>query len=225
MEYFTPGSLGAFQQRTSNCGRSLGPWSDSQIHSATGVQGIQLKPEELNKIAAMCSTIQQDLGSILVREVNPPNIGDWLGGFSTDHEQDPEFVIRIGRSWKPDNISSPDCLRTIPPKYPVYSIGLQSRNLISDQADMLHMVARNWNGLLKLVRVVETRKSQAGSSWAYYGIVGQLPHFDPQLWKWRNNLPLMMYSAKVGKEILMGRQQLRTPISEVETRTNSQLPN
>ena len=48
----------------------------------------------------------------------------------------------------------------------------------------------------------------------YYGAVGHLPDFDPVLWKWRTNQPLMMYSAKAGKEVLNERTQLKTPIAE-----------
>ena len=161
----------------------------------------------------MCIQIDRELGAVLNRDRNSPNIGEWVGGFFSDQDPTPQFVIQLGRAWKPDSIASPECLRTLPPKYPVYLVGDQSRSLIPDQSEALHFAAKRWTGLLRLVRVVEVGKVRKGGSLAYYGIVGKL-HFDPGLWKWRTNIPLMMYSAKAEKEILVGRKQLKTPILE-----------
>ena len=62
-----------------------------------------------------------------------------------------------------------------------------------------------------------TKESETTTSllvFLYYGVVGRLAGFDPAIWRWRNNAPLMMYIAKVGRELLADRRQLKTSIAE-----------
>ncbi|KAG0572120.1 hypothetical protein KC19_VG070000 [Ceratodon purpureus] len=73
-----------------------------------------LSPNELPEIDNLWSHMIQEFSSALARNMTAPILGEWIGGFVTDLDADPAFVIQAGRAWLPTNISMADCLRLIP---------------------------------------------------------------------------------------------------------------
>ena len=74
----------------------------------------------------------------------------------------------------------------------------------------------SWTGTLKLVWVAEVEQNgpRKATSAVYYGIVGELESFDPQLWRWKNGKLFAMYSAKTRREIIGNRNSLKKPVAE-----------
>ncbi|KAG0562007.1 hypothetical protein KC19_9G109900 [Ceratodon purpureus] len=140
--------------------------------------------------------------------------GVWIAGYGPEPQDEPLFAVQACRTWGPGDSSQMERFRTLPSGYPIFHIGQQSRMLIpANGPDAYHKI-RNWTGNTAVARIVLVEKSKSKQSFAYYGKVGDLQGFDPVLWKWKNGDPFTLYTAKIGKELLSNRDQLKKPIAE-----------
>ncbi|KAG0575152.1 hypothetical protein KC19_VG322200 [Ceratodon purpureus] len=140
--------------------------------------------------------------------------GTWIAGYGPEPQNEPIFAVQACRTWRPGDSSQMERFTTLPSGYPIFHVGQQSRMLIPAKgADAFDQI-RNWTGKTAVARIVLVEKSKSKQSFAYYGKVGDLQDFDPVLWKWRNGEPFTLYRAKIGKELLSNRDQLKKPIAE-----------
>jgi hypothetical protein len=177
------------------------------------VNEFNLDAHEYQGVLALKTKVQHQFRSKLAKDSRITAPGTWVGGYKQLQDDEPAFLIEVSKSWNPGNISTPSCLHHLPSGYPIYTVGQQSKTLIQDRTRNLEHIARVWQGPISIARVVQVDKSVKKQSLVYYGVVGKLPNLDPLLWRWKNGLPLMMYSAKVGKELLSERSQLKSPIA------------
>ena len=199
--------------------RSIGDLWDSSAKLFKSPQAItaefSLSSHESRGVAQLCENLKGQFGTQLNTDRKIFTQDTWFGGFTSNDQSEPAFLIRNCRTWGPSSTEDIRTLHTIPWGYSIFWVGQQSRNLILDQSGHLYRKVKSWSGILKAARVapVERNSPYKSSSAVYYGVVGELENFDPQVWKWKNGKEFSMYSAKTGRDLVGNRTSLKKPVA------------